>query len=65
MKGYLIVIYVVMVLMSLRISEGLPQYDMLSETARLKWANKSNEPIHDTVCFIGKSRYRSCMWGIN
>lgn len=36
------------------ISEGFQQRDMLSETAKTKWLMKSNEPIHDTVCFIGK-----------
>ena len=36
------------------ISEGFEQRDMLSETAKTKWVNKSKESLHDTVCFIGK-----------
>ena len=36
------------------ISEGFEQRDMLSETAKAKWVSKSNESLHDTVCFIGK-----------
>ncbi|MDD2591309.1 MAG: isoaspartyl peptidase/L-asparaginase [Erysipelotrichaceae bacterium] len=36
------------------INEGFEQYQMLSTTAYDKWLNRSQELMHDTVCFIGK-----------